>query len=227
MRNLICATAGALAIAGFASADQVDMAFTGAGAGAWVTVVSPGYNGDLYAGQINVDITNSTGINLDGSWITFCSDLYQAVNDNFSTYDVLNLQDIPNGSPMGAMKAQAIKEMYYAAAGQQYTNDNDFAGAFQLAIWEIVYDYSGGPKTAANMYDGLFQATNTDSSPLNGAMTAALNYLFGAIGSGNRAQLLGLGSADWQDQIIEVPGPGVLSLGGLSLLLAGRGRRRA
>lgn len=227
MRNLMCVTAGVLAIAGAASADQVDLAYTGSGAGQWVKVVSPGYNGDLYAGQILINITNSTGINLNGDWMVYCSDLYQTVNDNYSTYDVLNVEDIPLSNPMGAVKAAAINDMYSWAAGYQYAADNDFAAAFQLAIWEIVYDYTGAPKVLADIYTGAFQSYSTDSSPLSAGISAALSGLFASIGSGGSAVLLGLGNDTWQDQIIEVPGPGVLSVGALSLLMAGRRRRRA
>lgn len=228
MRNLTFVAAGVLALTAAASADQVNLAYTGAGAGQWVTVTSPGYNGDLYAGQILVDINGSTGVNLNGSWMVFCSDLYQTVYDQFSTYDVLSVASIPLSAPMGAVKAAAIYDMYTAAAGMQYTNNNDFAAAFQLAIWEIVYDYTGSPKTDANMYDGAFQATALGGGPLNAGMTAALNFLFGSIGFTNQSALLyGLGSENWQDQIIEVPGPGVLSVGALSVLMAGRRRRRA
>ncbi len=227
MRNLICVSAGALAIAGIASADQVDMVYTGSGAGQWVKVVSPGYNGDLYAGQLLVNITNSTGVNLDGNWMTYCADLFQTVYDNYATYEVLNVSDIPLTDPMGAVKSAAIHDMYAFAAGYQYSADNDFAAAFQLAIWEVVYDYNGGPKTLADMYAGLFQATSTDNSPLNGGISAAISALFGAIGSNGQANLIGLGNESWQDQILEVPGPGVLGIGALSLVMAGARRRRA
>ncbi len=228
MRTLTCVAVGALAMTAAASADQVDLVYTGAGAGQWVTVVSPGYNGDLYAGQINVNIANSGGWNLDGNWIVFCSDLYQTVYDNYSKYQVMALQDIPLSDPMGIVKANAIRDMYTAAAGFQYTNDNDFAAAFQLAIWEIVYDFNGGIKTLADIYGGAFQATAIGGGALNGGMSAALTFLFASIGNTNQsAQLLGLGSEFWQDQIIEVPGPGALSIGALSVLMAGRRRRRA
>ncbi|MBL9140708.1 MAG: hypothetical protein JNK53_02475, partial [Phycisphaerae bacterium] len=151
----------------------------------------------------------------------------QTVYDNYSTYEVLNVSDIPLSSPMGAVKAAAITDMYAWAAGYQYTADNDFAAAFQLAIWEIVYDYTGGPKVLADIYSGLFQATQTDNSPLNAGMSAALSALFAAIGTNGSANLVGLGSESWQDQILEVPGPGVISIGAIGLVMAGRRRRRA
>ncbi len=228
MRTLLTVSATALVVASTASAGFVDVAFVGAGAGQMVKITSPGHNGDVFAGQILLALSNSGGKGLDGNWIAYCADLAQTVTSSTETYQCLPVAMLPMSGPMGAVKAAAIEELYWAAAGNQYTADNDFAAAFQLAIWEIITDYTGGPAALGMMTSGAFQATMTDSSPLSAPISFYLSFLFSAVGSGNTANLVGLGNETYQDQIIEViPGPGALALGAVGALIAGGRRRRA
>ncbi|MFO0783616.1 MAG: hypothetical protein U0636_08015 [Phycisphaerales bacterium] len=227
MRTLACVSIGALALTSLATADFVDLQFTGVGAGQMVKVTSPSRNGDVFAGQILFTLTNSTGINLDGNWILYCCDLGQTVSGSTNTYEVLPVSSVPVNGPMGAIKAAAIGDLYAAAGGNQYTNDNDFATAFQLAIWEVVTDYVGGPASLADITSGSFQATMTDSSPLSAGIAGYLSFLLNAIGTTNGANVLGLGNEGLQDQLIEVPGPGVLAAGAIGAVLSGARRRRA
>jgi hypothetical protein len=231
MRKLICVSASALVLGGAANADFVDVAFTGAGAGQMVKIVSPGHNGDVFAGQILLSLSNSTGINLNGNWIAYCTDLYQTVTVNQVTYEVLAVQNLPMSAPMGALKAQAIADVYAVAAGNQFGSDNDFCAAFQLAIWEIVTDYTGGPATLFDVTNGAFQATMTDNSPLSAGIAGYLAALLAGVGINAQNQnLIGLGNESYQDQIIDygtIPAPGVLATGAIGALLAHKRRRRA
>ncbi len=235
MRTLICASVSALAICSFSHAGFVDVAFTGTGKGQNVKIVSPGHNGNVFAGQLNFALSNSTaGDFLNGNWIGFCTDLYQTVSAGTNQYEVLPISALPMGAPMGAAKAAAIQSIYSFAAGAQLSSGttNAFAAAFQLAIWEIVTDYTGvGPSLGLNITSGLFSATKTDGDPLSATIMGHLASLFGAIGTSGDANLIGIGSSNRQDQILEIsnviPGPGALATAAIGVLLSGARRRRS
>lgn len=234
MRTLIFVSSGALALAGFAQADFVDVTYTGTGAGSSVTVNSPVRNGNVFAGQIHMTLTNSTGIDLNGNWIVFCSDLGQNVSGGTNTYEVLPVSSLPQGGGMGAAKAAAIADMYAFAAGSQLlgTTSNSLATAFQIAIWEIVHDFDANASgNGLDVTAGLFSATKTDGSAFSATLMGHVASLFAAIGNTQGASIVGLGHPGKQDQILEVsgfvPGPGVLATGALGLLLSAGRRRRA
>ncbi|MBL9140709.1 MAG: Cys-Gln thioester bond-forming surface protein [Phycisphaerae bacterium] len=234
MRTLIAASTGALVLAGVSHADFVDVVYTGTGAGSSVTVSSPVRNGNVFAGQIRMTLSNSTGIDLNGNWTVFCSDLGQNVSGSSTTYEVLPVSSLPAGSGMGAAKAAAIADLYAFAAGSQLSSgtSNNLATAFQLAIWEIVHDFDANAVNyGLSITSGLFSATKTNGDAFSATLMGHIANLFGAIGNTNGASLIGLGHPGRQDQILEVngfvPGPGVLASAAIGLLLAGPRRRRA
>lgn len=222
MRSLFIVTASALSLAAAAQADFVDVQYTGTGVGYNVNVLSPGFNGNVFAGQILTTLTNSTAGpnygNLNGNWIVFCCELPQYVNGASIPYEVLPVSSVPLAGPMGAAAATAISEVYFAAAGTQYGGDSDLAAAFQIAVWELALDYAGGPAGVGDLGVGNFQVSGTTA-----ATDAYLAALLGAVGSGNTAAILGLGNESAQDFIIEVPAPGAIALLGVAGLV---GRRR-
>lgn len=219
------AATGAFATA--ATADFVDVAFTGPGPGLWVSVTANSVVYNTYAGQVNVNLSNSTGLNLDGNWTSYCAELEQAMQLNGSpvTYEIVDVADIPMGAPMGINSADAIARLYFAAGGAQFGVDSDFAAAFQVAIWELAYDYDGtlgSINLAAGDFSGSGFTLQTDIY-LAILLAAAANPL------GAQADLLGLANGDWQDQIIDVsggiPAPGAISLLGVAGLVGSRRRR--
>ncbi len=122
MRTLVLLSAGTLALSSLAQADFVDVLFTGVGAGANVNVTSPVYNGGVFAGQLNLTLTNSSAGpnygNLDGNRIGFCCELAQFVGGN-ATYAAVPVSQAPMSAPMGAVRASAIADLYAYAAGAQ------------------------------------------------------------------------------------------------------------
>ncbi|MFO0783617.1 MAG: hypothetical protein U0636_08020 [Phycisphaerales bacterium] len=226
MRILATVSACALAATSLASADFVDMQFVGTGAGQVVKITSPSRTGNLWVGQILHVISNGPA-NLNGQWITYCADLGQTVSGSPVPYEIVPVAAIPDSAPMGAAKAQAIADMYAYANGSQLlpTTSNDLAAAFQLAIWEVVADYTGvGPTLGLDMTSGNFAATMTDGSPLSAGIAGYVASLLGAVGTNASRDLIGLRSGSYQDQILEVPGPGALALAATAGLVARRRR---
>ena len=226
-KNLLIASS-ALAVASAASADFVDVACTGLGAGASVSVSlnGNGYNG--FAGQLNLALTNSTGVDLNGSRTSYCTEIGQhiSVGGASQTYEILDVSDLPiPGLGMGTVRADAISRMYKFANGAQFGGNNDYAAAFQVAIWEISNDYDG---TAGS----LTLSSGSLVGSVSGSIAGYLSTLFGAAAdtNGALANIVGLGNNSYQDQIIEVPG-GIPAPGALALLgaagIVGTRRRRA
>lgn len=232
MRNINVAALALVAIAttaGTAAAQTVTVAGTGTGAGRTVNVTYQGTARSVFAGQINLSLTNSSTGLYNGSWISFCTELNQFIfiGGAPQVYNFMAVSDLPNpGAAMGVTRANAIARMYKSANGTQYAAAaSDLAAAFQIAVWEISSDYDG---TAAslNMSVGTMQAAG-----LSSAITTQLTTLFAAASSttGAMSTLVGLGNATYQDQIIEagsqIPTPGAVAMLGLAGV-AGIGRRR-
>jgi MYXO-CTERM domain-containing protein len=211
-----------------ASADLVTVQCTGVGAGRNVSVTQGGAVKNVFAGQIMLNLTNSSSGTLNGSWKSFCTELSQNIyiNGAAQTYQVLTVAEVPIPGPaMGQARADAIARMFSAAGGAQYGANADLAAAFQVAVWEIANDYDG---TAASLN---LAAGNLQGTALAAAIVGNINTLFAAAAntSGFGSQLIGLGNASFQDQIIDptaaIPTPGAAVIMGLAGLVGARRRR--
>ena len=188
---------------------------------------------NVFAGQLNFRLSNGTGAAsaLNGDWVTFCTDLAQGTNSTNRSFDVVPLAQVPNGGPMGGMKAAAIMDLYTFANGQQLAaNANqDLAAAFQIAVWEIVrdYDFTQG-SSSLSLASGDFKATGKNGNTLSSAIAGHVSSLFASIGSSTgSSSLLGLRNGSSQDQVLPVPAPGPAVLAAAAGLLALPRRRRA
>jgi MYXO-CTERM domain-containing protein len=220
------------ATAGTASAEIVTVFCPGVGAGRSVAVTHMGSGRTVFAGQILLTLTNSSSGSLNGNWKSFCTELsqYIYVNGAAQVYNVVPVSDLPNpGNGMGQVRADAIARMYSFANGAQFNASNaDYAAAFQIAVWEISNDYTG---TSASID---LAAGNLQAAGLATAIANPLATLFAAAANtgGAQSQLVGLGNASYQDQIIDptqaIPTPGAVAMLGLAGLagLGGRRRRR-
>ena len=221
--STIAAFAGLAGVCSLASAAfTVQATYTGTAPGIWgnVSLDSGGsFMGPVKAGQFNWTRTGGDYTGLTGTFATFCIEVHQDVlPGNNYTYDVNTVANAPlpvnilYGTPMGAIKADKISELYGRFFAGLST-DTQYA-AFQLAIWDFVYDGGGSVGT------GVFQAQG-----FGAAMGLADAWIAAVDGTGPRMTGLGaLSGDDWQDQIF-TPAPGALALIGLGGLVATRRRR--
>jgi hypothetical protein len=119
--------------------------------GATVTKITGG------AGQINWrgGSASPTDPLFNGNFSTYCIDLLQDINFNKSyTYTIANLADgapqpgaykgLPLTSPMGTARADDIQKLYDLHFDDTNgLNPVDNKTAFQLAVWNLIYDESG------------------------------------------------------------------------------------
>lgn len=225
-------TIAVLGVAGLAAADSVNLQYTGPGAGQSFSVVANGNASTAYAGQYNFIASGGTGAGaaISGALRTFCIDVLEPVTGGAQPYDLAELADAPvtaSGDPaMGAAKAEAIARMYAFAGGQQFGSSNDYAAAFQLAVWEVIADFG----TSLDIADGDFEVTSSVGTGVSGI----LGDLLGAAGDTSLTGVSGLGALTnngLQDQIysvvIPLPGAAGLAAAGLCGIAVTRRRRMA
>lgn len=223
--------------ASIASADTVNLRFDGVAAGRNVKITFGEDQMDVFAGQLRHTFSGGTGImeGHDGAQITFCTDLTQRVDRHGTLYrveDLTNMPDAPEVEPMSHDQAILLKRLYAFADGVQLTPEagNAYAAAFQLMVWEIVWDFAPGElPTTLNLTNGDFSARKTNGHSLESDVLDAFADLRDGIENvGGLQNLVGLASECAQDQLFVVPTPGTGVLAAMSLLLAApRSRRTA
>jgi len=229
----------ALAGSGAALADTVDVRYVGAGQGRTVKFDYNGQRQNVFAGQLEHAFSNGTGIGsqLSGNLLTYCTDLVEHTSSSTSTFQVTDPANAP-GVAMGVARADALRDLYTFAGGAQNASgaDRDYAAAFQIAVWEIVYDYDqNAGRSSMDIESGAFEAYRTNGSTLSSAIRGHLTSFFDAIGMvgprGDGMDLYAVINDGKQDQLVElgamVPLPSAAGLGfaGLAGLVGVRRRR--
>lgn len=217
-------------LAGGASAAYVNATFTGVTPGVAVHIVDTdnGINQGSDAGGFNWTRTGGTATDpyLASTYVTFCIDLKKHVSNGGNyAYSQTSLDQAPTPSgngvnyPMGATKAALLGKLWGAYRGGLSSNV-DF-GAFQLAVWEIVFENSN----TLDVNTGNFVVTLGNVDAANARSTA--NTWLGNLGLlpsyGGVYALTGDVQGGPQDQL--VPTPGSLALCGLGGLVLARRRR--
>ena len=127
------------------------------------------FSAGLY--RIDVDMNDGEGVKRYNS---FCIDIVQTVSASFKPYNLSIVEAAPlDGtvySPMGTAKANAIRELWGEHFAQVF-GDGTKAAAFQLALWEIIYE--NAPSETPNAWDAgagrLAAVGNTDVAIINQA----------------------------------------------------------
>lgn len=240
--------AGGLTSAAHAgSLGSIDLTYRGMGDRSRVVLNYTGSKGPTltdrvaWSGELNFQVNSATGpgSSLVGQQITaFCLDIWERADSGNA--DVFNLQDGPvttGVSTMGANRAGLIGSLYSVVGyntsmqlGGGFSGPDSamMAGAFQLAIWEIVAEdgFDAGAASFAqsglDITSGFFSAeAYMGGGYVSGTLEMAQQLLMDAWNSwvpGSETSLLAAGSDGMQDVIIVIPLPQPILMTALGLV---------
>lgn len=219
-----------------AMAQSVMMLYNGTGLGSNVRVTFGTTTNDVFAGQLRHSITSPTNTDprLNGNFVTFCIDLAQVVSGQNRAFDVVQLNTAPAILGDKVMRASALESLFanVGNAPLMWNTSNDYAAAFQLAIWEIVNDFDSTKANAGlDITSGEFTARRTNNAALTSGVMNNLNTFLGFARAGTSMpmshSLLGIANGTNQDQVAVIPTPAAAALAGLGMGLIAARRRRA
>lgn len=228
----LCLALASLGAASAAQAATVDLMYEGSGSGRILQLSVGTQSRTMFAGRLVHSTSNGTTsmAGLPANITTFSVEFLQGLAVAPSIYNSSSIATLSGNTGitnLGFAKQQAIYDVYHAAAGREFTQGPDYAAAFQVAIWKIVYDYSAVlPNHGLDLTGGHFHATMQGESFLSASITDDAAILLGAVGTGSGSGgLMGLESGSFQDQLyvsaIPLPSAAWMGLGGLGLV-AGR-----
>lgn len=233
VRNVVCAMMFTAAGAGAAMADTVEMRYVGTGLHRSITL-SGVVNTTVHAGELVHEFRNGTGAaaSLNGLITTFCTEVTQHVSSNWKVFTLTEAENAPSpGSGMGEAKAAMLARLYGIAGGQQHESA-DFAAAFQMMVWEIVYDYDPAAAGTGN----LSRTSGNLRFSSNGSYFGAVSTIFESLRTALLAEtgvptmnIAAVVNGTAQDQLLvlmPLPSAGAMALAGL-MGVAGVRRRRA
>jgi hypothetical protein len=179
-----------------------------------------------YTGRFSFTYSNMTPPNMGLSSYGFCIEPQTISFGATYPYSVRDVFDAPipdgpadtSGGPMGVLKAKSLKELW----GRSYSqvNSNVTGAAFQLAVWEIVFEdlYVDSPPSWT-VRTGMFKAQDPGSGDIHSAIVQADIWLGQINGQGPKADLLALTNSNAQDFLVPEPATiGILGFGALSLI---------
>jgi hypothetical protein len=216
--------------------------------GMTMRIDSSGYDGEVWVGVYNLNITNSNYAPLPtGTVASFCIDVWDVSPGNPSNppqYQVRTLEETPDAQagPMGDIRAGYLATLLNKYGNSTYVNDNTRAAALQAAVWEIADEgnTSGGTEDdlpanwgSVASGSGNFYIGNADVAALADQWLADVKGL-GTSSFGNYVGLTSHVSTEtnplgkWQDYVVcaPVPLPGSVLLGVFAVGLVGRKLRK-
>jgi len=226
-RHLLPAAACAALFAAVpASADSVDIRFDGVSPGERVRVyLDTDNNGSYdYNRRVKAGVMNWTDTNSGEEFDTFCIELTQYISTGqertYTTHS--DLTDAPRTDGVVLSDTKVDKLEHFWGQYRDQVVDSDTASAFQVSIWEIVYDGDG----ALDLDYGQGSFAVSSHSSYADTKGIASGWLAGLDLNGPTANLMALANRCRQDQITEVPTPGAAAAGLALLGLTLRRRRR-
>lgn len=162
----ISALVGCSVVHSVARADTVDLTMTQFHTYTNVTLGGTVHPGRVSTGVIVVDFSNGTGVleDMDGSYNSFCVDLPQPIRKNDTREYTYEPDMVGYFGSVGHV--QAINDLYAGANGEQFTNKHK-ASAFQLFLWDLVYDYDGSDVNTISLDMGNVTATKVSNSAVS------------------------------------------------------------
>ena len=171
----------------------------------------------------------------DYNTITFCIQIGEDVEyGNVIDFTFETVESTPDDPPyaggMGGMRATLVRDLYSRwYNGVKNSDSSALASAFQAMIWEITHETfaSDYDTSDLNLTTGAMQTNglSTEAEGIFGDMKASLGGGTGDWMDSYGDNLWGLSNADYQDQLIVVPG-GAIGFAGLGLFAARRRRQR-
>jgi len=224
----VAAVVGFLAGSPRASADQVTLKLTGTGPDSATVSYRDGSSSGFQSvtavpGPYTWSVVSSaSSLNIPDPVKTFCVELGQSIQVG-QQYTFTTITPISSKSGVTGTEADLVTKLYGAHYADAISGSTTQATAFQLALWEVVYDSNSSLQLNA---DNL-QVTNANADAINLAQTW-LNGLGGVSGSAFAdnfpgSQLVWLSNDCNQDQIVVVPPNGVPAPPGVLLGLIGVG----
>lgn len=219
--------------AGVANAGTVEMRYTGVGQARVVTVAGMA-SGSVYAGELVHEFRNGTGdaAGLDGLIRTFCTEVTQHVSGSWGLFNLVSADNAPSpGAGMGEVKATQLALLYDVASGQQHLS-SDYAAAFQMMVWEIVYDFDPTVVGTENLSRTAGNMRFTGGDSHFGDVSAIFETLRTSLLASNgvpSTQIAAVVNGGSQDQLVMIPLPsaGLMGMAGLAGIVGVRRRRIA
>ena len=251
LKNLTVGCAGVvvLAFAGVTQADTIGMRFDG------ITGQSTGFSytsgartsdfgGSTTAGKFAWTVTTggtygSHTFGTGATFFTFCTELTQFISPGTTyTYDLVSPSTLPTppggipGFTMGSFRAGLLAEFFQNNFKTATTGTTLQAAAFQMGVWEIVYQddtaaagdgtFDSLGEITLNTLSGIF---SMDNASAGGVANGWLSSLMGTY-SADPDWLVGFGSSTTQDQATLIPLPPPVWLAAVGLVGVVVGRRR-
>lgn len=230
VRTVIASIVAAATCSSALAANTVEMRQIGIGLGREVKVLHGAGSFNTFAGEIVHEFRNGVGLGeqFNGRTMsTYCAEITEGVSPAFITYEVTDDVGTIPVPAMGAARGGAINDMFAMLISTQSEGgfDNDWAAAFQIAVWDVTYDYDAGVgRDSLDVATGDMKTQSTSGASLDAGLLSKIDVYFDAIGvASSEFNVLGFHNESSQDQI--VPTPGAIALGSLGLLLVGRRRK--